>query len=99
MEALQYLRKFRDIPSTPHGVNFARNELLNFPTGIRREPRFQVHDLIDNYVTKLPSSQRTLGISNELRKPFVKRFVKRTAVNATVSQKKVNYGILPEKCR
>ena len=42
--------------------------------------RFQVHDLMDNYVMKLPSSQRTSRISNELRKRFVKSFVKRRTI-------------------
>ena len=39
---------------------------------------FQVPYLIDKYVMKLPSSWRSSGISNKLRKLFVKSFVKRT---------------------
>ena len=53
----------------PHhsGTNFARDEPSSpLPNETRRE----IHDLIDNYAIKLPSSWRTLGISNELRKPF-----------------------------
>ena len=41
---------------------------------------FQVHNLLDKYIMKLPNSWRTSGISNELQKPIVESFVKRTVM-------------------
>ena len=62
--------------------------LMNFATSQQNlawdsQLRFEVHNLIDNYIMKLRSSQRTSGISNELWKPFVKSFVKRTVKGHT----------------
>ena len=57
--------------------------VTNFATSQRNSEwnsqlRFEVHDFIDKYRIKLPSSLWTSGISNEPRKLFVKSFVKRT---------------------
>ena len=57
--------------------------VTNFATSQRNSEwnsqlHFEVHDLIDKYRIKLPSSLWTSGISNEPRKLFVKSFVKRT---------------------
>ena len=56
--------------------------------------RFQAYDLNDNYVIKLPSLQQTSGNSNEIRKPFVKSFVKRTVISISYLERLFDAFIL-----
>ena len=51
--------------------------VIKLPNEVLREIHsfiIQVHDFIDNYVTKLPSSQRSSGISKEFPKPLGQKF-------------------------
>ena len=81
---------YKEIPRHFHRMT-GTSLTMNFLTSQRSlaltsQLCFQVHDLIDNYAMKLPSSQRTSGISNELRKPFVKSFVKRTVKRKLINK-------------
>ena len=74
-KSLAWLRNFLHfvLTTTPNDANFAtsqRNSAWN------SQLRFEVHDLIDNYVMKLP-------VHSELRKPFVKSSVKGTVKTET----------------